>query len=353
MYCENGYGVIRLFLSVYTELWQIRHGSVYSLSTQFGQMRCRGFLPPMALHTAKTEDFPHHVILVSLPCRTQPTRTWSRHPQTSEVTLGLLVEDFATSPMGRNLDEIRRDTADAYTTWARWIVVPLLVAYVGVAVFSEHEVAELEGGKFSYAARDTGLKMTTTAPFQSSILKTHLWCGLALVVVTLVQKTTVGWMASSYQDYRDIHGMFGFFVLMLSFTMSGAGFLLGFQADLPNFRIFSVFFAAPWVLWSVSVWFTAAPRRIHLHRLLGNMMLKGCIAVPLSRISGAVLQHAGWGEAEGYYTGIGLASVVVGVWQCADCVSLFLRGRSSYAEEAVAAVSATSSSDGSQRRKDR
>ena len=45
------------------------------------------------------------------------------------------------------------------------------------------------------------------------------------------------------------------------------------------------------------------------------MVIKGCIAVPMSRVSGAILQREGWGEAEGYYMGILCTSIVIGIWE--------------------------------------
>ena len=45
------------------------------------------------------------------------------------------------------------------------------------------------------------------------------------------------------------------------------------------------------------------------------MVLKSCIAVPLSRVMGAYLQRSGWGEASGYYTGILATTVLIGLWQ--------------------------------------
>ena len=55
---------------------------------------------------------------------------------------------------------------------------------------------------------------------------------------------------------------------------------------------------------------------------LGNMLLKGCIATPLSRVGGAFLQRRGWALAPGYYQGIFGVAAVIGVWQLADIVVL-------------------------------
>jgi len=43
---------------------------------------------------------------------------------------------------------------------------------------------------------------------------------------------------------------------------------------------------------------------ISVHRLLGNMFLKGCVAVPLSRVFGAILQaREVWDDEVAFYTG--------------------------------------------------
>ena len=120
-----------------------------------------------------------------------------------------------------------------------------------------------------------------------------------------------------------MHAMIGFFIVLLSLFMAVAGFLLGFHSALPGFLSFSVLFASPWIVWSISVFQTASARRIFLHQYLGNMMLKGCLAVPLSRVVGAVLQSQRWGEAEGYYQGIIFASIVIGTWQILDTIAFF------------------------------
>jgi hypothetical protein len=222
------------------------------------------------------------------------------------------------------MEELKLDRSDAYNRWVRYVAVPALTAYGAMTVLSSHTVEEKDG-MFRYAARDTGLVMTTTSVFPKSLLATHMWSGIALFTLTVIQKAVVYGMSTSYKYYRDIHGALGFFILLLSLSMAAAGFGLGLHSALPSFVAFSVLFSAPWVFWSVSVWWSASMKRIQLHRLLGNMMLKGCLAVPLSRVVGSVLQQQGWGEAEGYYQGIGFASVVVGVWQIMDLIEFWGR----------------------------
>lgn len=112
--------------------------------------------------------------------------------------------------------------------------------------------------------------------------------------------------------------------------MDAAGLLMGPYPTLPHFRTFIWFFAAPWAAWLVLLYLTASPARIFYHRLLANTTVKGCLAVPLSRLGGSLLQHAGWPESDGYYIGIGAATLGVGLWVVAD-ILLMLREPSSSA----------------------
>lgn len=218
--------------------------------------------------------------------------------------------------------EIRRaleaDEKDAYNTAIKWLAVPCIATYIAVTLMHSSSVQVASNDSVVYTSRDTGLQMTATSLFSHDLLAIHLWSGIGLCFLVLFQKYIVSLMSSSYKYYKDIHCALGFFILLLSLQMSIAGFFLGFKSALPNFLAFSVLFAAPWVIWAVTVWWSASAARIHTHRLLGNMMVKGCLAVPLSRVSGAYLQKY-QGEVDGYYTGIIFASTVVGVWQVFDC----------------------------------
>lgn len=250
----------------------------------------------------------------------------------SSLFLSILCEQagrFFSRTMAASLSgqELTRDSKDAYNTWVRWIAVPFILCYVFLTV-SGLSASLLEDGMDDghvYISRDTGLKMTTLSPFHKGLIATHMWSGIILCLLTLFQKHVVLKMSTAYRSYRDLHGSLGFFILLLSLSMSAAGFLLGFHSALPNFVLFSVLFASPWVCWSLAIWWSATVRRIYFHRLLGNMMLKGCLAVPISRIVGSFLQRHSWGEADGYYQGIILSSILIGTWQLHDCYELWTR----------------------------
>lgn len=96
--------------------------------------------------------------------------------------------------------------------------------------------------------------------------------------------------------------------------MDIGGYAMGQNSKLRNFSTFALYFASPWIIWVILVYFTAIKCKFAFHKYIGNMMLKGCIAVPMARVSGAFLQRYGWKTAEGYYVGILGSSILVGIW---------------------------------------
>ena len=53
------------------------------------------------------------------------------------------------------------------------------------------------------------------------------------------------------------------------------------------------------------------------------MLLKGCIATPLARIAGSILQGQGFENSNGYYVGIGSVTIIISIWQIIDTYYLF------------------------------
>eukprot|EP01126_Amoeba_proteus_P047956 TRINITY_DN5515_c0_g1_i1.p1 TRINITY_DN5515_c0_g1~~TRINITY_DN5515_c0_g1_i1.p1 ORF type:complete len:103 (+),score=10.24 TRINITY_DN5515_c0_g1_i1:600-908(+) len=97
---------------------------------------------------------------------------------------------------------------------------------------------------------------------------------------------------------------------------------MGFYSALQNFKIFNVFFAAPWIILSVAIITTARKKDIRSHRLYGNMLVKASLSVPFSRLAGATLQRNGWDEAQGYYVGIIAVALIVFLWQGSEIFTL-------------------------------
>ena len=112
------------------------------------------------------------------------------------------------------------------------------------------------------------------------------------------------------------------------FFMDAAGYAMGRFSSFAHFDTFSVLFAAPFALWLVGIWLTATSGWLRTHRLLSNMLLKGCIATPLARAGGALLQQfrPDLGIAFGYYGGIGAVTVLIGVWQVFELAAFAREG---------------------------
>lgn len=94
---------------------------------------------------------------------------------------------------------------------------------------------------------------------------------------------------SEYRSYKKLHKYVGFAVLISAFSMAAAGFYLGYFSNLDYFETFSYFFALPWFIWFFSIYITIKMKKFGLHRILSNSLVKGCIAVPLTRLLGAFL----------------------------------------------------------------
>ncbi len=71
--------------------------------------------------------------------------------------------------------------------------------------------------------------------------------------------------------------------------MDFGGYSMGKYSNLSNFESFIIIFAAPWVIWIIIMLYTILYKSIKLHAFIGNMILKGCISVPLARVSGSFL----------------------------------------------------------------
>mmetsp|Transcript_5741 Transcript_5741/g.8840 ORF Transcript_5741/g.8840 Transcript_5741/m.8840 type:complete len:103 (+) Transcript_5741:162-470(+) len=60
------------------------------------------------------------------------------------------------------------------------------------------------------------------------------------------------------------------------------------------------------------------PNAVIYHRMAGNILVKSCIAVPSSRILGAILQRfcaQFLSHSQGYYLGILSCTIIVGIWE--------------------------------------
>lgn len=236
-------------------------------------------------------------------------------------------------------DAVASDRTDIWNRQVRFVVLPILFVYVVHALLQTHTTDmivstsnEEEQTIYHARARDSGLLMTLKAPFPSFLQDVHIYSAILLFIATFVQKELVR-RGIGLAKPAAVHHYLGYFVLLMANVMNAAGFFMGWGdfSNLDNFTIFIWFFAAPWPLISLGIYFSAKLSAWQWHRLFANALLKACIAVPMSRVLGAVLQRNGWEHALGYYTGIIGSTILIGLWQIADIVQL-LSGTSTIAK---------------------
>eukprot|EP01127_Copromyxa_protea_P021536 TRINITY_DN7431_c0_g1_i1.p1 TRINITY_DN7431_c0_g1~~TRINITY_DN7431_c0_g1_i1.p1 ORF type:complete len:224 (-),score=36.98 TRINITY_DN7431_c0_g1_i1:10-681(-) len=221
------------------------------------------------------------------------------------------------------MKEIVKDTNDVYNRYLRYILLPFFLAYFFIVLKNKHEVYENEGGGVVSSSRDWGLVMQLVLPFPGWILNMHLWSAVLLFMSCLAQKELVRYLQKSWKDYIGLHKQLGYFILAVTLTMDLGGYLMGSYSKLPNFSLFNLFFASPWIIFVAGTYFSAKAKNIWAHRLFANMLFKGAISVPFSRLAGAVLQQLGRGEAEGYYEGIFGVAIIILIWELVDMYKSF------------------------------
>jgi uncharacterized membrane protein len=223
-------------------------------------------------------------------------------------------------------------TQDLFNRYFRWLIIPALLIYICFALFNSRreEVSESTGITTTYG-KDSGLQMTLLSPFPPIVLWVHTVSGVLLVLLSLLQKTLIYQIAKRMATQKDVprvstmlHKRIGYAIVILASSMSIAGFCLSPYSAFDNFVGFSVLFASPWITWAILIYISAKKRFYSFHRLTGNMLVKGCIAVPLSRITGAYFQQYGWDVVSGYYQGIGLTTIIIFIWELRDII-LFLK----------------------------
>jgi len=233
---------------------------------------------------------------------------------------------------------LAQDANDIYNRFLCWLIWPSLAFYAIFTIFNSHtDVTAVDADANTLLisiARDSGLRMSMKKFPPSLLLGLH-WCsGLALFIAVVLQKHTVLKMfRSSFSRFSLLHRKLGYLIFLLIASMTIGGYALGSYSAFDQFDVFSVFFALPWALWLIGLWWTATKTTttttttstthssLSLHRFLGNMLLKGCISVPISRLVGSLFQRIGspfWSDVSGFYQGIGCVSFVVFIWQTVE-----------------------------------
>ena len=245
----------------------------------------------------------------------------------------------------------------------------LVLLYLGQVLFHPRKQVDSTGKGPSMYQSPEGLLMTLSQPLPPALLSLHFWAAVLLVGACLLQKhvamalydkwasrRTKGaanlWLARRYTDQglRSMHRNLGYATLLFIVGMAFGGYLLQESSTFRNVESVMVLFVAPWGVFVVGMLVTVTYDMWLTHAVLGDAIFKGsCIAVPLTRVLTAFLQSPpealqssvrsfiqvfemdGVGPVSkgvdipldtAYYVAIGVASLVVGIWQTSEVIAL-------------------------------
>ena len=253
---------------------------------------------------------------------------------------------------------LKADSADVYNTKCKRFIVPFAVAYLFVYTSVSLSTWWRGGGagrplenNVTHHSADCGLRMQlnqvdvqakSIAGFSyfSLIHRSHALAAMSLFFVCIYQKHNVQLMASlakrasATKDYRmqlQEHRFYGKVGLLLVLAMDLCGLLMGPFSSWEKFTTFNFFFFAPWLFMVGGIYGCATSKLIKWHRYFGNMLLKGCIATPIARIMGSLLQQLkmlygfnGWDDSHGFYYGIGAVTLIISLWQGKDTLDVLM-----------------------------
>ena len=157
--------------------------------------------------------------------------------------------------------------------------------------------------------------------FPNWALKIHGIGGIFVIIQTFYLKYSAHFMLddypNNYKTNKKLHKYVGFINLIVVLCMDFGGFFMGSFSKLNNFDKFVYFFASPFIFWTITLYIFAKKKKyLFIHILMGNMLMKACVAVPLARVLGSYLQKTELFEKiDGYYIGIISATILVGLWQ--------------------------------------
>jgi len=235
------------------------------------------------------------------------------------------------------------DAKDFFNRQLKYVIYIFITIYVALFLFNKYiynwfvhntinKTAFVnDNGKSAHVAADSGLVMNfknfRTYDFRI-YHNIHAFFAIGIFMIVLFQKFTVSKMAkyidgTFYNAFLEYHVYCGKFCLFCVLIMDFCGLFLGRYSTWENFQTFNLFFFAPWIFMVIGIYGYAKQKTIHLHRYFGNMLLKGCIATPLARIAGSILQGQGFENSNGYYVGIGSVTIIISIWQIIDTYYLF------------------------------
>jgi hypothetical protein len=172
-------------------------------------------------------------------------------------------------------------------------------------------------------SRDVGMRFDLLNSLPAVPLAVHTIAAGLLLAQAYFQKYSAMYMLPDTCIYTSTvvkaHRVNGYLTLASMSAMAIGGFELGRHGRFPGLRLFNFAFAVPWVVMIQQLYVSIKSRDWLYHQLVGNMIVRSCLAVPLARVFSARIQQSDQvSNAIGYYLGIGTASIIIGVWQGFD-----------------------------------
>lgn len=202
----------------------------------------------------------------------------------------------------------------------RWGVLVFLTIYLWVILASPSSQRE-----DTYSSPE-GLRMTVNGSFPQVFMRVHYWAGVLLIPFAVIQKhvsLAMGKVKRSSRTLRFAHKWLGYTIVLMVCFMAGGGFSLRQYSTFDGFQIAMVLFVAPWVLFALLVPISGYCNWGLTHVISGDALFKACVAVPLARSLGVLLQTcSALSLSNGYYAGILMSTVVIGVWATYDVILL-------------------------------
>ena len=168
--------------------------------------------------------------------------------------------------------------------------------------------------------------MTVNGSFPQVFMRVHYWAGVLLIPFAVIQKhvsLAMGKVKRSSRTLRFAHKWLGYTIVLMVCFMAGGGFSLRQYSTFDGFQIAMVLFVAPWVLFALLVPISGYCNWGLTHVISGDALFKACVAVPLARSLGVLLQTcSALSLSNGYYAGILMSTVVIGVWATYDVILL-------------------------------
>ena len=251
---------------------------------------------------------------------------------TAAATTGGVSAGATSSSLTKRV--LRLDAGDAWHRVIKYLMALPLLLYSVSFLFDKHKLnflrVPLLNGQtrdLLYAVAKDGLivpiRETETDKWPEnngwSIIDFHAFAAMALLLCVVFQKQSAMWMLTDFKGWVTAHRYVGRVAMGLVAIMCYYGWEMARFITLKRFDVFIYLFIAPFATFSVLLYATASPKWIAYHRLFANMLVKGVVGTPLARLAGMLLQSFHSEQPNDrdrdYYYGIGMVTLVLGLWQ--------------------------------------